>query len=91
MENFPAIEFRDGPAGRRAALRGGPEVWEIIMVWRNYAPDLDGLRAHFDWLPPEALDQALAYYERNSESIDALIEENERVLHWLEKQLKQAG
>jgi len=30
MEDHPGITFRDGPTGRRAALAGGPDVWEII-------------------------------------------------------------
>ncbi len=30
MEDHPGIAFRDGPAGRRAALAGGPDVWEVI-------------------------------------------------------------
>lgn len=27
---FPGVTYRDGPAGRRAALQGGPDIWEII-------------------------------------------------------------
>jgi hypothetical protein len=27
---FPEVVFRDGPAGRRAGLAGGPDVWEVI-------------------------------------------------------------
>ncbi len=30
MEDHPGIVFRDGPSGRRAALAGGPDVWEVI-------------------------------------------------------------
>jgi len=30
MEEFPGIVFRTGPAGRRAALADGPDVWEIV-------------------------------------------------------------
>jgi len=30
MEDHPGIAFRDGPTGRRAALAGGPDVWEVI-------------------------------------------------------------
>ena len=30
MAEHPGIVFRDGPAGRRAALGGGPDIWEII-------------------------------------------------------------
>ena len=27
---FPGVAFRDGPAGRRAGLVGGPDVWEVV-------------------------------------------------------------
>jgi hypothetical protein len=27
---FPGIVYRDGPTGRRAALVGGPDVWEVV-------------------------------------------------------------
>jgi hypothetical protein len=30
-EEHPMITFRDGPAGRRAGLINGPDVWEIGM------------------------------------------------------------
>ena len=30
LDRHPGIVFRDGPAGRRAAVVGGPDVWEII-------------------------------------------------------------
>jgi hypothetical protein len=32
MEEHPGIAFRDGPSGRRAALAGGPDVWEAIVT-----------------------------------------------------------
>ena len=30
VRRFPGVVFRDGPAGRRAGLVGGPDVWEVI-------------------------------------------------------------
>ena len=30
VRRFPGVVFRDGPAGRRAGLVGGPDVWEIV-------------------------------------------------------------
>ena len=41
----PGIIFRPGPTGRRAALSGGPDVWEVIGALdalRDEAPELDG-------------------------------------------------
>jgi hypothetical protein len=34
MEDHPGIVFRDGPTGRRAALAGGPDVWEVASGFR---------------------------------------------------------
>lgn len=34
-ESHPGIVFRSGPAGRRAALAGGPDVWEICYLARQ--------------------------------------------------------
>src|SRR2546425_11766649 len=35
MADHPGIVFRDGPAGRRAALAAGPDVWEVIETLRG--------------------------------------------------------
>jgi hypothetical protein len=32
MTEHPEITFRDGPTGPRAALVGGPDVWELIQT-----------------------------------------------------------
>jgi hypothetical protein len=34
-ESHPGIVFRSGPSGRRAALAGGPDVWEICFAARE--------------------------------------------------------
>ena len=44
MEHYPAIAFRDGVSGRRAILRSGPDVWEVVMVARDYGDDRNALR-----------------------------------------------
>ena len=41
---YPGVVFRDGPAGRRAGLAGGPDVWEVIRAVKsahNAEPELD--------------------------------------------------
>jgi hypothetical protein len=41
----PGIVFRAGPTGRRAALSGGPDVWEVVAALnaiRDEDPDLGG-------------------------------------------------
>jgi hypothetical protein len=32
IRRFPGIIYRNGPAGRRAALANGPDVWEVVRV-----------------------------------------------------------
>ena len=33
--DHPGIVFKPGPSGRRAALAGGPDVWEIVAALRH--------------------------------------------------------
>lgn len=33
---FPGIVYRPGPTGRRAALVGGPDVWEVMRDLRSW-------------------------------------------------------
>lgn len=35
MDEHPGVIFREGPAGRRAALPGGPDVWEVVMTLKS--------------------------------------------------------
>ena len=80
LQRFPALEYRDGVAGRRAALRQGPDVWEVVMVWKDYAPDRTAFHAHFaGQIPTEHLEDALAYFARFPEEIEAQLEENRRI------------
>jgi hypothetical protein len=85
MRQFPGIEFRDGMMGRRAGLRGGPDVWEVVMVWKDYAPDRAALHRHFGgYVAREALDQAIAYYEAFAAEIEDRLDENARMAARLE-------
>lgn len=72
------LEFRDTPFGRRAAIRGGPEVWELIQTWERVGRDQDRLYRHFGWLEPTAIDEALAYYRGFPEAVDQVLERNAR-------------
>jgi hypothetical protein len=87
LQDHPGIRFVDGPAGRRAALVGGPDVWEIIDVAREYAFDAAAVREAYPWLTTELLGVAKRYYECFSDEIDALIEDNLRVAEELGREL----
>ncbi len=79
VRRHPLVSFRDGPAGRRASLISGPDIWEVIagVVGGDVAPakridravKLFGLRR-------EQIDAALAYYAEFTEEIDFLITTN---------------
>lgn len=35
LDEHPGIVFRRGPTGRRAALAGGPDVWELMLTLKS--------------------------------------------------------
>lgn len=35
MDEHPGVIFRGGPTGRRAALPGGPDVWELMATLKS--------------------------------------------------------
>ena len=78
--NLPLIEFRDGVSGRRAGIRGGPDVWEVVLVARDCDHDIDALEYHYgEHLSRHALEQALRYEQQFPDQIDAWVQENERL------------
>lgn len=35
MDEHPGVIFRGGPTGRRAALPGGPDIWELMFTLKS--------------------------------------------------------
>jgi uncharacterized protein (DUF433 family) len=77
MREFPDIEFMDGPTGRRASMRTGPDVWEIIEPYYLADKDWDVLRESYPDLDEGTLRSALRYYEAYPEEIEARIALNQ--------------
>ena len=72
MERHPGIVFRSGPAGRRAGLMSGPDVWEVVRAaggGENTREDI----AEQTGLMPEQVGVALRYYAEYSDEIGAWI------------------
>ncbi|HXC25395.1 MAG TPA: hypothetical protein VNU46_05720 [Gemmatimonadaceae bacterium] len=89
IQQFPEILFRDGVSGRRAALREGPDVWEVIEVARGYDNDLDRLEEHFGGhLSRAALVDALRYADVYRGEIEQWMMENRRVGQLIEAGLR---
>jgi len=79
LERYRSLEFRDGPFGRRAAVRDGPEVWEVISVREASGEGPNAVYAHFSWLDREVVDEALDYHRWNPGPIDRLVAERRRL------------
>ena len=73
---FPSIIFVDGPTGRRATFRDGPDVWEIVESY--LASDRDPVATAESWphLPPWKVSTAIRYYELFPTEIEARIQRN---------------
>lgn len=78
-ETHPGIVFRSGPAGRRAALAGGPDVWEICWSVRERGGGKEGAErlAEDLSLTLDRIEVALRYAAEFPEEIEARIELHE--------------
>lgn len=97
MDAHPGVLFREGPAGRRAVLVGGPDVWEVVRAVRSARasePDLAGdeilaLVAESTGLSRRMLDTAVAYYTAYPTEVDDLIREADDAEHALESAVER--
>jgi uncharacterized protein (DUF433 family) len=79
MEDHPGISFRDGPMGRRAALAGGPDVWEIIDTLQGTGLAGDkAVAATAAWgdLTQAQVRTAVRYYAEYRDEVDERIRLN---------------
>ena len=79
-DEHPLITFRDGPAGRRAGLVGGPDIWEVVMWVEDLAeePDPVALLARESAVTRAQIEAALRYRAAYPDEIDARIELHRR-------------
>ncbi|MBW8060075.1 MAG: hypothetical protein FVQ78_07005 [Solirubrobacterales bacterium] len=79
MDEHPGIVFRGGPAGRRAALAGGPDVWEVLATLKSGEAKGDrAIAATAELLNLTELQvrTATRYYGAYTEEIDEPIRRN---------------
>src|SRR5215472_9110174 len=79
MDTYPGIVFRDGPSGRRPAVLGGPDVWEVIQTFLAEDRDTRATSENLQ-LRPGLMEAALAYYADNQEEIDEWIGANRMMM-----------
>lgn len=77
------IVFKAGPSGRRAALAGGPDVWEVVAALRHTdgseAGRVAALARQFG-IHERQVVIALDYAAAHREEIEARIQANEHAL-----------
>lgn len=92
LDRHPGIAFRAGPAGRRAVVIGGPDVWEVISAARG-APEhgevlIDALAERIG-VPRDRIRLAIRYYAEYPEEVDRFIAMVEREAEQLERTLER--
>lgn len=88
QHHHPGIVLRDGPAGRRAVVVGGPDVWEIIAAVEGAPERGEGLLHSLSeriGVPVETIRIAVTYYGEHPDEIDRLITANEREAEEVER------
>jgi hypothetical protein len=82
VHEHPLITFKDGPAGRRARVVGGPDVWEIVGAVRSIResdPSLAGdevlaMVAETAGVPMAFIRAALDYWGDYPDEVDAFVD-----------------
>jgi hypothetical protein len=79
-DEHPLITFREGPAGRRAGLVGGPDIWEVAMWAEDLGAQSDPVAtlAEETVLTRPQIDSALRYRAAYPDEIEARIELHRR-------------
>ena len=92
MAEHPGVVFRDGPGGRRSALKVGPDIWELVKFLREIdEPGESAIKAASEVfaIPDTAVRAGLAYYTSYSDEIDAWIADADAVSERAEQAWRQ--
>lgn len=79
MDEHPGVVFRNGPTGRRAALAGGPDVWEVIATLKSgeaRGEKAVAATAQLLDLTDSQVRIAVRYYGTYAEEVDSRIKRN---------------
>jgi hypothetical protein len=79
MDEHPGILFRGGPSGRRAAVAGGPDVWEVVATAKTGKARGDeaiAAVAELLGLSPAQVRAAVRYYAAFPTEVDDRIARN---------------
>ena len=76
QNRFPHLEFRTIGGERVACIKGRLEVWQVMMIARDYRNEVAGIAAHLQ-LRPEQVQAALDYASAYPEEIVSALAEND--------------
>jgi len=82
-QEHPGIVFKPGPAGRRAALAGGPDVWEVVAALRHTSgseSERVALLSEQFGIHERQVVVALNYAAARRDEIEARVQANDRAL-----------
>jgi hypothetical protein len=98
LDRHPGIIFRDGPAGRRPVVVGGPDVWELVAAARSASErgeQLIDMLAERTGVSADKVRIAVRYYAEYPDEIDRWIglvdEEAERLERMLARERSLLG
>lgn len=77
---YPGIVYRAGPAGRRAGVAGGPDVWQIVVALRHTGGRGDariGAAAEQLDIAEHLVRTAVSFAAAHPQEVEAMIERNE--------------
>ncbi len=72
---FPYIEFRSFNGERHACIKGALQVWQLILVAKDYSMEIDKAAEHLD-LRPDQVQSGINYYESYPDEIEQALQDN---------------
>ena len=87
---FPGVVYKDGPAGRRASLAAGPDVWQVIRALEEVPADgsdpVETVSIEAD-LHPRQISLAKRFYGAYPDEIREMLDANQRALALAEEMI----
>lgn len=84
LAQAPGIVYVDGPAGRRAKIAGGLDVFELIRAWRSLDGDIATLSENYPWMTREQIQAGLRFYRLFLDEIDGWLDRERELADRLE-------
>jgi hypothetical protein len=96
MDAHEGVLFRDGPAGRRAVVIGGPDVWEVVRAIKSAAAEDPNLEEQAvltlvsvnTGLSPRLLRVAVDYYAAYRHELDLVLRDADEAERSVQRALR---